>query len=321
MPGFCGLLNTVGMSLPKWSGSFHWGWLSAVFHSSIPIAFLAGLKSLPGLSPIFMMAAAFILNLCSEADTFIAGSFATLFLPAPLLAFMLVGPMPDVKFLVMYRTVFRPRLILWLAFLVTLVLKVDGKCSAAGYLNPRYFWGLYLCIFFLAAFLINTMIKIFLEQDYKGGVPVFLYLLIPLILFPVANRAQLGDDAVARRGVVFTEVSDDRDSHAQVPDIQVKNPDRTDRYSELLMNPELSVGKDVDLIGRTAFNSMLLEESFDIYRFIIFCYAADAMPSGFIVISADLTNIEEEQWSRVQGIVSITAVRRKRVFICERFKY
>ena len=92
--------------------------ISALFRSSIPIAFLGGLKSVPGLSTVFMMAVAFILNLCSEADAFIAGSFASLFSAGPLLAFMLIGPMLDIKLLVMYRTVFKPRLILWLALVI-----------------------------------------------------------------------------------------------------------------------------------------------------------------------------------------------------------
>lgn len=92
--------------------------ISAVFRSSIPIAFLSGLNSIPGLSTIFMMTAAFVLNLCSEADAFIAGSFTSLFKTGPLLAFMLIGPMLDIKLLVMYRTVFKPKLILWLAAVI-----------------------------------------------------------------------------------------------------------------------------------------------------------------------------------------------------------
>ncbi|MDC7226007.1 MAG: permease [Spirochaetales bacterium] len=96
--------------------------IAAIFRSSIPLAFLGNLKNVPGLSTLFMMAAAFILNLCSEADAFIAGSFTSLFSPAPLLAFMLVGPMLDIKLLIMYRTVFKPKLIIWLS--VTIIVSV-----------------------------------------------------------------------------------------------------------------------------------------------------------------------------------------------------
>ena len=92
--------------------------ISAIFRSSIPIAILGELKNIPGLSTVFMMAAAFILNLCSEADAFIASSFTSLFSPGPLLAFMLIGPMLDIKLLIMYRSVFKPKLIIWLSVII-----------------------------------------------------------------------------------------------------------------------------------------------------------------------------------------------------------
>ena len=197
---------------------------------------------------------------------------------------------------------------LWVTFLVILVIRVDGKCLAAGYLNPRYFWLIYISIGFFTCFLLTTMVKIFSGQVYGGRAPVFLYMLIPLVLLPVANRAQLGTDTVARRGVVFTEVNEDAGTQIPVPELRVKNPDGTDRYSDLLMNPERSVGQDVELIGRAAFNSLLPEESFYIYRFIIFCCVADAMPSGFIVIGTDISSVEEEQWYRLKGTVGMTTV-------------
>ena len=94
--------------------------IAAVLRASIPMTFFAGLNSLPGMSTLIMMTAAFILNLCSEADAFIASSFSSLFPPASLLAFMLIGPMLDIKLLVMYRSIFKPKLILWLAVVITI---------------------------------------------------------------------------------------------------------------------------------------------------------------------------------------------------------
>jgi uncharacterized membrane protein YraQ (UPF0718 family) len=55
-----------------------------------------------------MMAFAFVVTLCSEADAFIAASFQTL-RPAAKLAFLVLGPMLDVKLFLMYTRVFRRR--------------------------------------------------------------------------------------------------------------------------------------------------------------------------------------------------------------------
>jgi hypothetical protein len=66
--------------------------------------------SRPALAIVIMMGLAIILCLCSEADAFIANSFV--YAPsAGKLAFMVLGPMLDIKLFLMYRRVFRPRLI------------------------------------------------------------------------------------------------------------------------------------------------------------------------------------------------------------------
>ncbi len=62
------------------------------------------------LAIVLMMALAVLLCLCSEADAFVAASFSTM-MPAAKLAFLVLGPMLDLKLLVMYTRVFRPRLI------------------------------------------------------------------------------------------------------------------------------------------------------------------------------------------------------------------
>jgi uncharacterized membrane protein YraQ (UPF0718 family) len=56
-----------------------------------------------------MMGLAFLITLCSEADAFVAFTFTQLG-PAPKLAFLVLGPMLDLKLFLMYTRVFRPRL-------------------------------------------------------------------------------------------------------------------------------------------------------------------------------------------------------------------
>lgn len=57
-----------------------------------------------------MMLMAVLMCLCSEADAFVAASFTKMHLTAKL-AFLVLGPMLDIKLLLMYTRVFRARLI------------------------------------------------------------------------------------------------------------------------------------------------------------------------------------------------------------------
>jgi uncharacterized membrane protein YraQ (UPF0718 family) len=73
----------------------------------------------PVLAILALMGLAIVLCLCSEADAFVAASFTTL-PPAPKLAFLVLGPMMDIKLYFLYTRVFRPRLI-WTIFGAVLV--------------------------------------------------------------------------------------------------------------------------------------------------------------------------------------------------------
>lgn len=65
----------------------------------------------PYLSIPVMMLMAFLMCLCSEADAFVAASFTSMHISAKM-AFLVLGPMLDIKLLLMYTRVFRSRLIL-----------------------------------------------------------------------------------------------------------------------------------------------------------------------------------------------------------------
>jgi uncharacterized membrane protein YraQ (UPF0718 family) len=82
----------------------------------------------PFLSIGVMMLFAFGISVCSAADAFIAASFANSFSPGSLVAFMVFGPMIDLKNILMLLHAFRARFVLCLSFIVAIV------CAAAAYL-------------------------------------------------------------------------------------------------------------------------------------------------------------------------------------------
>jgi uncharacterized membrane protein YraQ (UPF0718 family) len=71
---------------------------------------IAAVASNPSLAIAIMMGLAILLCICSEADAFVAASFTSL-PPTSKLAFLVLGPMLDLKLYMMYTRVFRPRLI------------------------------------------------------------------------------------------------------------------------------------------------------------------------------------------------------------------
>jgi uncharacterized membrane protein YraQ (UPF0718 family) len=71
-------------------------------------------------SILVMMGLAFVLSLCSEADAFVARSFIQ-FTTAAKLAFLVLGPMLDIKLLFMYLSTFRRRFILTVVLSVVLL--------------------------------------------------------------------------------------------------------------------------------------------------------------------------------------------------------
>jgi uncharacterized membrane protein YraQ (UPF0718 family) len=87
----------------------------------------------PLLAILAMMLLAVALNLCSEADAFVAASFQGLVPFSAQAAFLLLGPILDLKLLLMYQTLFRRRATAFLAATAfVLVLLAAGAVHLAG---------------------------------------------------------------------------------------------------------------------------------------------------------------------------------------------
>lgn len=83
--------------------------VAAAAQSAIDPAWLQSVGSSPAFASLFMMAAGFLLSLCSTSDAFVASSFHGIFGPGALLAFLVFGPMVDVKSLLLLFSAFRSR--------------------------------------------------------------------------------------------------------------------------------------------------------------------------------------------------------------------
>lgn len=84
----------------------------------IPTSTLLHIGGNPVTAALVMILLAFIVSLCSEADAFIASSFRATFGIGPLTAFLVFGPMIDIKNTLMLLGVFRTKFVVTLIALI-----------------------------------------------------------------------------------------------------------------------------------------------------------------------------------------------------------
>ena len=68
-------------------------------------------------SVLVLSVLAFVISVCSTVDAFVALSFVGTFTPASILAFLVFGPMVDIKSSLMFASIFRPRIVFYLIML------------------------------------------------------------------------------------------------------------------------------------------------------------------------------------------------------------
>jgi uncharacterized membrane protein YraQ (UPF0718 family) len=98
--------------------------LAAAMQTFIPQNLLVAIGQGPIVSVLAMMALAVLLSICSTVDSFVALGFVGIFSPGAILAFLVFGPMVDIKAILMYARVFHLRPLLYIVlfpFLLSLL--------------------------------------------------------------------------------------------------------------------------------------------------------------------------------------------------------
>ncbi|WP_099223344.1 permease [Listeria costaricensis] len=95
--------------------------IAAAMQTYIKTSTLVSIGHGPVLSIILMMVLAFVLSLCSEADAFIGASFRSVFSTQSIVAFLVFGPMLDIKNVMMMFATFKTKFVLLLISSVTIV--------------------------------------------------------------------------------------------------------------------------------------------------------------------------------------------------------
>jgi len=93
--------------------------IASLFQTFFDRSLLVSITTNDMISPLVMMGFGFILSLCSEADAFVASSFAHTFSAGSLLAFLVYGPMLDLKGTIMLFAYFRAKFVIGLMAIIT----------------------------------------------------------------------------------------------------------------------------------------------------------------------------------------------------------
>jgi uncharacterized membrane protein YraQ (UPF0718 family) len=91
--------------------------LAAAMQTMVPQAVILSIGQGPVSSALVMLVLAFVLSVCSTVDAFLALAFAGSFTTASILAFLVFGPMVDIKSTLMFLGVFKRRVVAYLVLL------------------------------------------------------------------------------------------------------------------------------------------------------------------------------------------------------------
>jgi uncharacterized protein len=88
--------------------------VAALMQTLLPQQTLLSLGGRPIVSILIMIALGVLLSICSTVDAFVALSFAASFSSGSILAFLVYGPMVDIKSIFMYTRVFKKKAVVYL---------------------------------------------------------------------------------------------------------------------------------------------------------------------------------------------------------------
>jgi uncharacterized membrane protein YraQ (UPF0718 family) len=100
--------------------------VAAFTQTVIPRSIIESIGASPFLSVVAMIVLAFVVSICANVDAFFALAYAGTFTKGSLLAFMIFGPMIDIKMLSMLKNTYTPKALAIITILVTLMSVLVG---------------------------------------------------------------------------------------------------------------------------------------------------------------------------------------------------
>ncbi|OOV34712.1 hypothetical protein BO91_01175 [Candidatus Synechococcus spongiarum LMB bulk10E] len=105
--------------------------VAAFLQTTLPRDWLLAVGQAPTLSVLALMLLAVVISVCSSVDAFLALGFASQVTPGALLAFLVLGPVIDVKALGLYGTVFCRSAMVFVALSCSVLVLLAGQWTNA----------------------------------------------------------------------------------------------------------------------------------------------------------------------------------------------
>jgi uncharacterized repeat protein (TIGR03943 family) len=201
--------------------------------------------------------------------------------------------------------------LIWIAAFVWLL--DDGRYRA--FLQPK-FWplpaiGLLVFVLFLLAWAPAYPRRTFSGDRFNRWVGVGI-LILPVIYIYSVYGTSLGAHALAGRAVGTGNVFALQEfaGRQSLPEYK---PGQKVRLSLLSMKPEAFAGKIITVEGGVYRDQNVPDPYFLMYRFFIFCCAADAVPVWVVVRSPESSLLATESWVRVTGRFTLETINNQSV--------
>lgn len=184
-----------------------------------------------------------------------------------------------------------------------------------AFMQPKLLPLLILALILLLFFGVSFIFKFAWQHKGPGQTDAWLragILFVPALFLWTVYGQSLGAHALTKK----TFDADEMISIPQTPTEQPSTPDSSVigvSLLELLKNLENLEGKYVATEGMVFRSNTASENGFKIFRFVIFCCAADALPLWLHITSVGAGNLENETWVSVEGKLEIEKINGRQV--------
>ncbi len=100
--------------------------VAGLIQTTLPREFLASISSQPVLAILALMVLAFVISICANVDAFFALSLSSIFPTSAIIAFLVFGPMVDIKMFALLSTTFKKHILLSITGLIFFACFVTG---------------------------------------------------------------------------------------------------------------------------------------------------------------------------------------------------
>ena len=188
-----------------------------------------------------------------------------------------------------------------------------------AFLQPKLYPLLIIATVILILFLMSFAIRDSHQRtgDCKKEIWIrAIVLSLPIVFLYAVYGQSLGTDALLKR----RSHTDSMTSLSMLPVKQSAlkfSPDGTLTLLNVVRNLEKLNGLKIRTIGSVYCDSSIPEGSIMLFRFAIYCCAADAMPIWLLVESETSNTLRNEDWVKVEGILRLKMFNDKKIPVIE----